>query len=365
MKTNQWKLMCMAMIVAVTSNAQQLTNIESVEYDPVYQRWLVSNGSTVIEVDGTGSPVAYFGTDPAADYGMEVMGNVLYAVVIEGSANNYVKGYDLTSGLEVASILIDEAAFLNGMASDGDHRVWVTDFTNKDIYEIDFTDLGNPVYTLVVNNTVTTPNGICYDADNSRLVFANWGASAKIKEVSLPDYTVTTLVENAGVGSIDGIDIDGQGNFFICSWQPVKVKKYNNDFSVEEVITVPGLSQPADLCYSPETDTLAIPSAGNSTVKFVGFTKNSVEATEENPFALSCYPNPLCERSVLYFTLTEAGNTTIDIYNTQGQLVLNFWEENLPAANHKLVTGIPDIASGNYFWKIASGARVSMVPFVK
>ncbi len=348
-----------------STQAQTLGSIESVEYDAVNGRFLVSNGSNIIEVDGNGNEVDYFGTEPAADYGMEVMGNALFTIVIDGSSNNFVKAFDLTSGVEVASLEITAAQFLNGMATDGDHRIWVTDFSAKKIYEIDFTELANPTYVEIVSNTVTTPNGICYDGNNSRLVFANWGASAKIKAISLPDYTVTTLVANAGVGNIDGIDNDDYGNFYICSWQPVQIKKYSNEFTLEEVITVAGLSSPADLCYAEEIDTLAIPNAGNSTVKFVGFAPSKVEVSIENPFAFTCNPNPVSDRSVLYFTLKESGITTIDILDHQGKLIQTIMEENLPAAQHKFVIGELDIAQGNYFWKISNGGFVYSLPFVK
>jgi sugar lactone lactonase YvrE len=341
-------------------SAQQMTSIESVEFDPINHRFLVSNGSNVIVVDGNGNEVEYFGNDPEADYGMEVMGNALYSIVGSG-----VKAYDLTSGMEVSSINISGASFLNGMASDGDHRVWVTDFSAKKIYEIDFTDLANPAYVEIVSNTVTTPNGICYDETNNRLVFANWGSNAKIKAVALDTYDVTTLVNNAGVGNIDGIDNDNYGNFFICSWTPNQIKKYNADFSLSEVITVSGLSSPADLCYAEEIDTLAIPCSGNQTVKFVGFTVDNVEVTEANPFAFNCYPNPVNEKSVLYFTLLEGGQTTIDVVDSQGKLVSNVLEENLPAAEHKFIPGELDIAPGNYIWRIAKDGAVYCLPFVK
>ncbi len=347
-------------LLSIVSNAQTLSNIEAVEYDNVYGRFLVGNGNRVIQVDGNGNEVAYFGTEPKADYGMEVMGNVLYTIV--GSA---VKGYDLTSGALVSTITITGAQFLNGMASDGDHRVWVTDFNAKKIHEIDFTNLASPSFVEVVSATVDTPNGICYDELNDRLVFVTWTSPGKIKAISLTDYSMTTLVSNAGVGSIDGIDNDDYGNFYICSWSPDQVKKYSNEFALNEVITVTGILNPADLCYAEEIDTLAIPSTTNSVIKFVGFTPSKVEVTDENPFGFNCYPNPVTDKSVLYFTLAAAGVTTIEIFDTQGNLAMSVLEENLPAAQHKVVLGDLELAHGNYIWKITSGAYSFTAPFIK
>ncbi len=351
-----------ALLLFSTLHSQQLTSLESVDYDATNHRWLASNGSNVIVVDNDGNEIDYFGSDPEADYGMEVMGTALYSIVGTG-----VKAYDLTSGAEVSSITITGAQFLNGMASDGDHRIWVTDFTAKKIYEIDFTDWANPSYVQIVANTVTTPNGICYDETNNRLVFVAWGSNASIKSVSLSDYSLTTLVNNTMVGNIDGIDNDNYGNYYIASWSPNRITKYNSDFSVNEIVTVSGtLSSPADIAYAEEIDTLAIPNSGNQTVLFVGFTPSGVtERTEENPFGISCYPNPLSPQSVLSFELTTSGLTTIEILDQQGRVVEEILKENLPATKHKIVLGELDLSSGHYLWRISNGGGTQVYPFIK
>jgi hypothetical protein len=145
---------------------------------------------------------------------MEVIGNTLFSIV--GST---VKAYDINSGSQLSSVTIVGANFLNGMASDGVNRVWVTDFGTNKIMEIDYTDLQNPSYSTVVSNTTVTPNGICYDADNNRLVFVAWsGNTSDITAVSLSDYSLTTLVANASLNSIDGIDNDNV-DLTLAQWQ--------------------------------------------------------------------------------------------------------------------------------------------------
>ncbi|MBX7050447.1 MAG: T9SS type A sorting domain-containing protein [Flavobacteriales bacterium] len=352
----------LACLFASTLSAQQLTSLESIEYDPTNHRWLAGNSSNVIVVDDNGNEQDYFGSDPEADYGMEVMGTALYSIV--GSS---VKAYDLTSGLEVSSINITGAQFLNGMASDGDHRIWVTDFTAKKIYEIDFTDWANPSYVQIVSSTGTTPNGICYDEANDRLVFVSWGSNAPIKAVALSDYSLTTLVPNTSVGNIDGIDNDSYGNYYIASWSPNRITKYNSDFSASEIITVNGtLSSPADIAYAEETDTLAIPNSGNQTVLFVGFTPSGItERSDENPFGVNCYPNPLTPQSVLSFELVSSGLTTIEILDQQGRVVEELLRENLTAAKHKIVLGELDLSSGHYLWRITNAEGSQVFPFIK
>lgn len=345
----------------VPTYGQDFNTIESAEFDPVNHRFLISNSNGVLVVDDQGEPISEMPGDATAQFGMEVVGNVLFAIV-----GDDVRAYDLTSGAELSSVTISGAQFLNGMASDGDHRIWVTDFSAKDIFEIDFTDLVNPSYVQIVSNTVTTPNGICYDEVNNRLVFVNWGASASIKSVDLTDYTVSTVVANTGVGSIDGIDNDNYGNYFIASWNPNRITRYNADFSVSEIITVPGgLSSPADIAYAEEIDTLIIPNSGNNTVRFVGFQTSDIKISNENPFAFSCYPNPVQENSVLSFNLTTPGITTISILDSQGRLIQKLWQENLPAVAHKFVVGDVELSPGNYIWHIESNGVVFSSAFIK
>ena len=120
------------------SLSAQLNNIESVEYDPVNLRFLVSNSNSIIAINQDGS-MEQFGTNAAASFGMEVIGNTLFVI-----QNNAIEAYDLTTEDLISSLPISSAGFLNGMASDGVNHLWVTDFSNKKIHEIDVTDIANP-----------------------------------------------------------------------------------------------------------------------------------------------------------------------------------------------------------------------------
>ena len=344
--------------------AQTLSGIESAEYDPINHRFLVSNGSGVMEVDASGNAIGVIGGGtPQADYGMEIIGNTLFSVV--GST---VKAYQLDSGSLISSVSIVGAGFLNGLACDGVNRVWVTDFSNAKIMEIDYSDLQNPTYSTVVSNTNVTPNGICYDADNNRLVFVAWsGNTSDITAVSLTDYALTTLVANASLNSIDGIDNDSYGNYFLASWSPQRITKYNSDFTVSEVITVVGgLNNAADIAYAEEIDTLIIPNAGNNTVRFVGF--QPVNATNEMNAALqkpSCYPNPLQSVSVLTFYNSQPGKVRIEAVDMQGKVVYLLIEEHFSQALQRVVLGDVPITNGNYLWRIHTVNGDLTIPFVK
>lgn len=357
-------LLVISLLCISSAVAQSLTGIESVEFDALNHRFLVSNGSTIVEVNNAGTPIGYFtGDNPGADYGMEVINSTLFTIV--GST---VKAYDLSSGAQLSSITIAGASFLNGMAADGASRVWVTDFNGLKIHEINYADLANPTYTTVVVNTGVTPNGICYDEANNRLIFVAWsGSTSDITAVSLVDYSTTTLVANASLNSIDGIDNDTQGNYYLASWSPQRITKYNADFSISEVISVAGgVNSPADIAYAEEIDTLIIPNTGNNTVRFVGFQTSGVsELSGDLRTSVHCFPNPINANSVLTFQTAKAGRVRVDVLNQSGQWIYTLLEENLPAAKQRVVVGELPIAAGSYFWRVTTETDERSVPFIK
>jgi sugar lactone lactonase YvrE len=345
-------------------SAQSLTSIESAEFDAVNHRFLISNGNNIVEVNSNGVAIGEMGGGvPVASYGMEVVGNTIYT--IDGSR---VYAYDLTTDELLSYITISGAGFLNGMASDNTGRVWVTDFSTKKIIEIDFSDVLNPTYQTVVSNTVVTPNGICFDAANNRLVFVAWtGTSSDITAVSLDDYSMTALVTNASLNSIDGIDNDNYGNYYLASWSPQRITKYNSTFSVSEVITVPGgLNNAADIAYAEEIDTLIIPNSGNNTVRLIGFSVPlHVDESETTGTAISCYPNPVVDHAVISFMHEQEGEVAIDAIDALGKVVYSAGTNHYSRAMQRVViTNLP-ISQGNYFWRIRTTYSEFSIPFVK
>ncbi len=324
------------------TNGQNLQSIESIEYDPIQGRFLVSNSNSVVHVDGNGDGVSTLPSPLAAAYGMEIFNNHLFAI-----HSNSVKVFDLSNNALVQHVTITGAGFLNGMASDGIARVWVTDFSTKKIHQIDFSDMTSPVTTLLSNNTTTTPNGIVFDEENNRLVFVAWGSNAPIKSLNLSDNTITTLTTTT-LGNCDGIDKDGMGNFFVASWSPNRITKYSPDFSVSQIITVAGgLSNAADICYANEIDTLAIPNSGNTTVVYVGFdnTPNNINNLGLNSdFSVASFNDR--------WEITHFSNNPKDInyllLDSQGKVI--FSEEwLLENTTNRLILPNPSLSKGNYF----------------
>lgn len=331
--------------------AQTYSGAESVEYDPVNKQWLASNGSSIIADDGHGN-LSYFGNG-ATSFGVEVMGNTLF-----GIGNGGIKGYDLTTTQEVMSLSIAGASFLNGLTNDGGGNLYASDFGASKIYKIDVSDLSAPSYEVIVDDLGSTPNGLVYDAMNNRLVIAGWGSNAPIKAVDLTDNTVTTLV-TTNLGNIDGIDEDNDGNFYLSSWSPNQISKYDNAFANPiEVISVPfAISNVADICYAKQNDTLALPQ-GNK-VQFLDLSPDTVVMTntsliEEASIPMGVYPNPISHESFIQFELAKQEYIDLSIFNQQGQKIETLLNGVQQKGVHKVLLINHQLPVGVYFCHLST-----------
>lgn len=327
------------------SFSQNYTGAESVEYDPVNDRWLVSNGNRIISDDGQGN-LSYFGTGTTS-YGLEVIGNTVFG--IQGSS---IVGYDLTTELQVTTVSISGATFLNGMTSDGVDTIYVTDFSQGEIHEIDFSNFASPIATQIVANTQNTPNGILYDGDNNRLIYTSWNSNAQIKQVDLSNNQVSTIITTS-VGSIDGIDDDALGNYYVSSWSPDRITKYDSNFENPETVTTPSLNNPADIGINQATGIIGIPMG--SSVIFVDLGVLSLEEFNTNAFNFTVSPNPIDATSEIHLFNLNSTSIKIELLDLSGKVVqtisnrLDLGINSISLKNINQSSGIYFIRASNEF----------------
>ena len=74
-------------------------------------------------------------------------------------------------------------------------------------------------------------------------------------------------------------------------------------------------------------------------------------------FALSQnYPNPFNPTTSISFSLPEASDVRLEIFNIQGQKVTTLVNKQLEAGNHSINWDGRDAASGVYFYRIDAGS---------
>ena len=103
-------------IFSYVARAQSLyNNPESVVYDSVRNRYLVSNvgGGNIVQVNSDGS-TSYFSTVLTRTLGMVIIGDTLYVADITG-----VVGFDLSTSQRIRTIPISGMDILNDITTDG------------------------------------------------------------------------------------------------------------------------------------------------------------------------------------------------------------------------------------------------------
>lgn len=319
-------ILCFNLLV---SFGQEDTRAESIEYDPIGNRFLASIGASqsIVQIDPQGNS-SLFGEGLFADLGMEIIGNNLYAITFGVNPNdpaNLIKVFDLTLESEILTYQVPNAQELNGMASDGISRLCVTETNTSRIIEVDFSDLSNPTSQVLATVNNIGLNGITFDEDNNRLVFVSFDFfDSGIRELNLDDNSVNILIADAGISDMDGIDMDLNGIFYISSFTPSRITKFNNDFSSSEIINVPGINNPADICIANEISILAIPSFQHDVILYPLSNISSVsDLAILNPDYIRVFPSLLTSEN-LNIEISEKhfwNHLDYKIYDSNGKLV--------------------------------------------
>lgn len=331
-------------LTTTTISAQTPSGIESVEHDSEGERWFVSCGSsTILSTSDLGSSWEYFGSANAS-YGMEVMNGTLFVI-----HSNKVYSYDLETAEQLDVLSIAGASFLNGMGSDSNGTLIVSDFSAGRILKIDASDPSNMSSSTLVGNIGSTPNGVVVDVANGRAVIVNWGGNADILAVDIENGAVTTLVNGSGLGNCDGIDMDSNGNYYVSSWNPAIITKYNSDFTDSQTVVSSGLSNPADISYDVVNHILGVANSGSNQVTFHDMTGLSgiIENSEE--FQVEFLANEFI------FNLSQGKEFTMTSYTLDGKL-LDSLDMSFPSGKSRMaLSRLPEAFSKAAIIYIESG----------
>jgi hypothetical protein len=318
--------------------SQTFNGPESVEYDVANSRWLVGqNGSgVVLEYNPASGLLTNFCSGmTTGPYGIEILGNVLYCC-----DGGWIRGYDLITGTSVFNLNL-VASFLNGITSNGNDQLYVTDFSAKKIYRV---DVVNSTFNIMAS-TVKTPNGIIYDGVNNRCVFATWGSAAAVQAMSLLDSTITTL-KTTTLSNIDGITKDVQGNWYVAAWSNNALSKLDANFVNAPVVVKTGLTSPADLGINATGDSIGIPNSGSANNVVFYVVPTSTGIVENNNVDVKLFPNPA--NNFVTITLDEAiVNGSIEFCDVNRNVLL---KENFTGYTKQLYR--KNLKAGLYFVNI-------------
>lgn len=244
--------------------AQTLSSPESLEYDAIGNRWLISNNGSneVLSRAADGTLSLFAGGFVSGPHGIEIVGNEVF--VCDG---NTIKVFELSTGNLLHNTTLGSGLFLNGITHDNSGNIYATAFSDQKIFRY---EIATQSFNVFVSGLPYSPNGIVFDEDDNRLIFVEWTGNAQIKAVNLADSTVSLLTTTT-VGSVDGITKNCQEQFYISSWSPNRITRFENDFVAPGVnMNATGLASPADIFFAQETDSLGVPNSSSmsNTVKF-------------------------------------------------------------------------------------------------
>jgi sugar lactone lactonase YvrE len=191
---------------------------ETVAYDPGRKVLYVSNNDMYGRAAGGGgqfiSKVSLDGTVDELQWakgvynpaGMALAGDKL--VVAERRS---IVEIDADTGEVLKRHQAPEAIFLNDLSVAGDGSVYISDSGGNAIFKFD----GETFEKWLEGDEIERPNGV--QIDGGKLIFGNNG-DTRVKIVDLETKEIETLVD-LGAGIIDGIEVDGRGNYLVSQWE--------------------------------------------------------------------------------------------------------------------------------------------------
>jgi hypothetical protein len=257
-----------ALLAAHGATAQNLcVNPESVAYDYVHHRYLVSDCSgAIIQIDSLGNQ-SYFASNLPLCISICIKDTLVYV-----SSANTLMAFHLETGQRVSLPLTGLPSPVgpdfDGLAADTSGNLYMVDQGGR-IIKIRLSDY---VCSRFVSSGLSPGlQDIAFDAANNRLLAAAYYPNAPIQAVSLADSSVTNVA--ATPGWLDGITIDRFGNVYISHSTGGRTLRYLKGFTTPPEVISTGHTEPAGLEYNNEDDVLAIPnfSAGRIDIVPVDF----------------------------------------------------------------------------------------------
>ena len=334
-------------LLALDLGAQSLNSPESILWDDQTNKFLISNAADgkIQWVNDQGN-ITTFSKESKGSHGLCFYGR--YSVISCYKDEIYIT--DRLTGSLIRKHKIPGALFLNGVCSDGNSLIYVTDFSRRKVFRIENPELEKCQVT-EWSTMDKVPNGIAYDKRSQQLVILTWGTRASILHIS----SLSGKLEKSSAtafNNLEGIVSDGQGGYFVTSWVPGGLFHYNGmaleqlmDQKVEQATGLTMKGDGALFVMSSQDKRFR-----NSPFKVDGFKK------EEEEMLLTAFPNPMSINSLITYELPEAGAVNISVYDCQGNLIEDLVTERKIAGKHQFFYDRGNKSSGLYFINIQTSA---------
>lgn len=239
---------------------------ESVVYDSQRDLLFVSNvNGAPNELDGNGyiSQLSLDGqlieqhwlTGLDAPKGLAIVGDTLYVADI-----NQLVVIDITHKKISKRYPVSSAKFLNDVVADTKGNIYVSDMLTNTIHR-----LTQGKFEVWLNDdALEYPNGLLIEGD--KLIVASWGnmtdgfvtdIAGHLKTIDIASKKIQSLGNKTPIGNLDGLEPDGEGNYFVTDWMVGKLLHIAPSGISKTLISLePGS---ADLTVLPHQNLVIIP----------------------------------------------------------------------------------------------------------
>jgi outer membrane protein assembly factor BamB len=234
---------------------------ESVVYDTITGSYLVSTAydKRIIRTDGNPlSNQIFVDSNLVMPLGMTIIDSIVYV-----ADSSHVKGFHVKTAEMIFDLAIAGAILCNGITSDKDSILFVSDYSGNKIYRINV--LNSEVHPILADYTFSSPNGVEFDSETQTLMIVCSGNGELVKADLARPSTVSKF--STGLGGLDGLAMDKFGNIYVSSWAMGSVNRIEKDLT--KVVIASGLKGPADIYVNDLSGMLMIPDMERNLLKQV------------------------------------------------------------------------------------------------
>jgi hypothetical protein len=92
---------------------------------------------------------------------------------------------------------------------------------------------------------------------------------------------------------------------------------------------------------------------------------SGIQASNKNVVEMNVYPNPITDNSVVEFYLKNSGHVFCSLYNIQGQLIKEIFNENLTQGEYRIDINSEELNEGVYILKFSQDGRNQIKKIIK
>lgn len=332
MKIKIVNLIVFAVFLSFSGISQNLTNPESIVYDKINNRYIVSDPGipAILSISSTGAKTIIHEQGLFFPRGITIVGNVFYV-------NDLGKllAFDLTTNQFLYDTIIPGAQGLNDIVADDKGNLYMSDDLMNIIFKYEIADTIGYAW---ISTGIEAPNGMYFDQANNRIVFVSFIDDSPIQAIDLNTKAVTTL-KSTSLDLLDGIAVDKNGNYYVSSWGSNSIFRFNPKFEWEKEFST-GHNGPADILFVPEKDVLAVPNMNTGTIDYIPISTVSVRSMNKSEdYHVNVFASQLKDEIIISFSLEKPALVSVEIVNVDAKTTETISPERFSDGIHEI--GIP------------------------